>query len=156
MLDANEQSKDTAEGIPVTKDEATPVATITSISEPSRENGVSSASSVAQENGGKIEKAPTMENNFETEPTPAQAAANGNSNRDGNGVASSANGRAADEVNGDKPEKKQGDGDDKEGGDEGEDMDIEPPQKLDVMVDYTDEFGRVRTMLQRCISISSF
>lgn len=32
-----------------------------------------------------------------------------------------------------------------------EDMKIEPPPKEDLMVDYTDEFGRVRTMRQRFV-----
>lgn len=51
---------------------------------------------------------------------------------------------------------KAGKDDKNSGGEEGKkaagdaDMEVEPPPKEDVMVDYTDEFGRVRQMLQRC------
>ncbi|CBN76638.1 hypothetical protein Esi_0000_0382 [Ectocarpus siliculosus] len=54
---------------------------------------------------------------------------------------------------------KAGKDDENSGGEEGKktggaaagdaDMEVEPPPKEDVMVDYTDEFGRVRQMLQR-------
>lgn len=44
------------------------------------------------------------------------------------------------------------DGTKKDGGAGDDDMEIEPPPKEDPMVDYTDEFGRIRTMRQRSVS----
>lgn len=72
---------------------------------------------------------------------------NGSADAAGNGDAAAENGLGKENgeivTNADKKKKEEGE----EGGEA--DMEIEPPPKEDVMVDYTDEFGRVRTMLQR-------
>lgn len=93
-----------------------------------------------QENG-VTEVDAKMENNSAAD---THKANNGNGN--GNGIAETRSGNDK-EPNGEASKSIEEEGAVKE--EEGEDMEIEPPPKPDVMVDYTDEFGRVRTMLQR-------
>lgn len=95
-----------------------------------------------------------MENNSSTS-APGDAAVNGGNNSNDH-TASNGNGAtpSADGTSGDVGKKENGQMESKEEGavdDDGEDMEIEAPPKPDPMVDYTDEFGRVRTMLQRCV-----
>lgn len=62
-----------------------------------------------------------------------------NTNGVGDGIGE---GKEHGEINGDEGQKR-------DSNDAGDDMELEAPPKEDPIVDYTDEFGRVRTMRQR-------
>lgn len=139
-----------------------PVSTAASNSNISGQISEGKLPSVAQGENGAQGATPPLENgqqgrmeNDSSTLAPGDAAVNGGSiNNDhtasnGNGTTTTVDG-----ASGDGSKKENGQVESKEEGaveDDGEDMDIEPPPKPDPMVDYTDEFGRVRTMLQRCV-----
>ncbi|CAN0482267.1 unnamed protein product, partial [Ectocarpus sp. 8 AP-2014] len=138
--------------------------------------GASADNSGANSNDGDVK--PPVQNNLEVaaavsaaddaKPTNAVAGAhnsNGTASATSSGPGSgevAAAGTAVDKEGAENGEITAGDikagKDDNSGGEEGKktggaaagdaDMEVEPPPKEDVMVDYTDEFGRVRQMLQ--------
>lgn len=120
---------------------AAPVATTASNGDSAAgdTDGAPVATGPKQENG-VAEAEVKMENNSASD---AHKVNNGSGNS--NGIAETGGGDDK-EPNGEAAKMTEEEGAVKED----EDMEIEPPPKPDVMVDYTDEFGRVRTMLQRC------